>query len=216
MLKLPRVSLLGTSRIFLSFFVLSWVSRSEVPPLDPLSSSEIGRAENVVRRDGDIAKQLGGQSADYRICLVELSTSPPESGRTHEHKRLARVVLYNRHGVPLRGVEALVDVTKAGAENIIDHRVLEARQIPIAAQDLVEALELVNSSSPIHDKLPPELRHMRLENENIDVRVETEESALCKVDERCLSIEFHRGDQYLRSFSVIVNLTKSTATTIDN
>lgn len=189
-------------------------------PLDPLSEQEKHEAEQVALADPRV-QELLGKSRRQTVSVTPIAIKPSQEeiraaagGRSIPMGRLAVVVFLRYDGET--GVRAVVDL---GRRTVTQVARLSSDQVPMTAEDLVEAWQLARRDEEVRRALGPEIERYQVErippkpNEAPPgfvvraLRVRgTEEKDPC-FRHRCLQLFFARGNEYLTKPTVIVDLS---------
>lgn len=178
------------------------MARQAVLPLDPLTMEEEQTAVQVALADPRV-KQLLGEGR-HRVIGVEFLSLKPADVPGREPSlvgpigRHAQVLLYRPEGD--FGVRALVDL---GAKGITQATRVEGGQVPLTEDDVAEARDLAFKNEQVRRMLGNRLDEFRVEGLR-STGTGPQDSCLRN---RCVHVLFRRGDHYLVTPTVIVDLT---------
>lgn len=189
-------------------------------PLDPLTEQEKHEAEQVALADPRVQELLGkSRRQTVSVALIAIKPSQEEmqaasAGRSIPMGRLAVVVFLRYDGEV--GVRAVVDL---GRRTVTEVARLASEQVPMTAEDLVEAWQLARRDEEVRRALGPEIERYEVERTppkpgaaqpGFVVRAlrlrGTEEKDPC-FRHRCLQLLFARGNEYLTRPTVSVDLS---------
>jgi len=190
-------------------------------PMDPLTPRERAAAEKAVLAHPPAMEALG--NGRRQLISVELWTMKPDAakmsaaaaGQRIELGRFAEVILL-RYEPEEVGVRAIVDLTQ---NKVIDLSRIPGEQVPQTPADLEQAAKLALANSEVQKALGPEADRYRPDIPGVQHAANGEARLiqplpLRSADEkdpcwkhRCMQLLFRRGDAYLVSPTVIVDLT---------
>ncbi len=191
--------------------------------MDPLTPRERAAAERAVLAHSPAMEALG--KGRRQLISVELWTIKPDAAKMSEaaagHRvdlgRFAEVILL-RYEPEEVGVRAIVDLTQ---NKVIDLSRIPGEQVPLTPADLEQAAKLALANPEVQKALGPAAGRYRPDLPGISRPADGEDYLIQPLplrsgDEkdpcwkhRCMQLLFRRGDAYLVSPTVIVDLTTS-------
>ena len=188
--------------------------RTQVLPLDPLSSNDRAFAQKIALEDPRVRDLLGGSPHLVSIALLFLKPDKDETA-------LAKPVEIDRHAEVLfrredeAGVRAVVNLSK---RSVVSAERTTSMELPLTLEDISEAAKAALANEELRGALGEELKNYTAAAQAPNLRSRqfaiTGLRLFSKVEEdpctkhRCVQLMFRRGRDYLAETSVWVDLTE--------